>query len=87
MNTLQNLRARIEQEADVKRLLKLEPLANGAFRYLIETPFETFPKFVIGTTDALNQSVRIEMRCGALWNAEEHWARLMENGVEMKKVS
>jgi hypothetical protein len=69
---IDQLRERIEREDDVKQVLRLEP--HGArFRYLIETPFETFPKFVIGTTDAENSDVRIEHRCGLLSTAMEQW--------------
>jgi len=82
------LRAVIEREEDVKRVVELEAIAGGRFRYMIETPFETFPKFVIGTTDAEFADVRLEHRCGAEWNAREIWERRekppvnLESGVE-----
>jgi hypothetical protein len=66
------LRALIEREDDVKRVHRLERCGDH-FRYLIETPFETFPKFVIGTTNATNSAIRIKHRCGLLATAEEAW--------------
>jgi len=62
----------IEAEQDVRRVLKVA--AQGQrYRYLIETPFQTWPRFVIGTTDADLADVRIEYRCGAEWSALEEW--------------
>jgi hypothetical protein len=69
---LEQLRGLIEREPDVKKLHRLEQCGDR-FRYLIETPFETFPKFVIGTTDATNNDVRIEHSCGLQSTAEEAW--------------
>jgi hypothetical protein len=68
------LREQIGRESDVRRVLELTPIGGGRFRYLIETPFATFPRFVIGTTDAENEDVRIELKCGAEWNARQQWA-------------
>ena len=62
----------IEGQPDVKRVVKLEP-AGERYRYLIETPFATFPRFVIGTTDADLADVRIEGKCGTDWGAEQMW--------------
>jgi hypothetical protein len=70
---MKDLQSRMEHEDDVKRVVRLEPLGTR-FRYLIETPFHTFPKFVIGTTDAEFSDVRIESSCGLLSTAEERWA-------------
>jgi hypothetical protein len=61
-------------ESDIKQVIRLVPHGDR-FRYMIETPFATFPKFVIGTTDAAFEDVRIESRCGLLSTAEEAWAR------------
>lgn len=71
--TLERLSERLAGEDDVKRVVKLVPDTPGRFLYLIETPFATFPKFVIGTTDATFDDVRLEVRCGAEWNALKHW--------------
>jgi len=71
------LRAKMEQEDDIKRVVRLER-AGDRFRYLIETPFKTFPKFVIGTTDAEFDVVRLELRCGLLESAEAAWDRIVK---------
>lgn len=72
---IERLRALIVAEGDVRRIMELVPLAGGRYAYLIETPFETLPKFVVGTTDAQNANVDIELRCGAEWSAREHFER------------
>lgn len=70
---LDRLRARIVREADVKVLHRLEDVGMGRFAYLIETPFMTFPRFVVGTTDADNEEVMICLKCGLLASAEEEF--------------
>lgn len=70
---LERLRELIKREADVRRVVELVPLASGRFAYLVETPFETFPRFVVGTTDAENEAVEIDLRCGAEWSARAHF--------------
>lgn len=75
---LANLRKIMEMEDDVKSIIRLESIGNR-FRYLIETPFETFPKFVVGTTDAAFDDVRLESRCGMLSTAEKAWDRYSKN--------
>lgn len=72
------LKHRMEQEDDIRHLLRLERIDGGRYRYLIETPFKTFPKYVIGTTDALFDDVRIEHRCGLLTSSEHAWPFLMK---------
>jgi hypothetical protein len=74
---LEKLRAKIASEDDVKKVVRLEPLNNGRFRYLIETPFKTFPQGVIGTTDSEFDDVRIELRASSLRAAEESWDRVV----------
>ncbi|HSI08799.1 MAG TPA: hypothetical protein VK985_09410 [Rariglobus sp.] len=66
------LRNRMECEEDILRVVNLVPYGDR-FRYLIETPFKTFPRFVIGTTDAAFDDVRLELRCGLLTTAERYW--------------
>jgi len=86
--TLQ-LRERIENQADVQRVLGLEllPAAEDEkgerWAYLIETPFMTFPKFAWGTTNALNNDVRILGTCGAEWSAIEQFTALLAQGGEL----
>lgn len=72
-SVIEDLRREIAGQADVRRVVELVPLAGGRFAYLIETPFETFPKFVVGTTDATNEDVRIGLRCGAEWSARDYF--------------
>jgi hypothetical protein len=73
MNTIDKLRALIEAEPDVKRVLELQPLADGRYRYLIETPFETFPRFVIGDCDASGNAVHHRVKCGREQSARDLW--------------
>jgi hypothetical protein len=65
----------IAREADVKRVVECEGIGGGRFRYLIETPFQTLPRFVIGSTDAALSRIRIALRCGAEWNAIAQWQK------------
>lgn len=70
---LEGLRELICRAADVRRIVELVPLAGGRAAYLVETPFETFPRFVVGTADADNAEVEIGLRCGAEWSAREYF--------------
>lgn len=72
---LAKLRELILAEEDVKTLHRLEP-RFGRYCYLVETPFETFPKFVVGTTNASNTQVHIAHKCETLEQAEDAWKRL-----------
>ncbi len=68
--------ALIRAEGDVHAVLELARMADGRWLYLIETPFITFPKFVIGRTDSTNEWVEVLFRCGAEWSARAEWDRL-----------
>jgi hypothetical protein len=74
MNTpiIEEVRARIAAERDVQRVLEIAP-DDKRFRYLVQTPFDTWPRYVIGTTDAALSDVRIEFRCGEECFAREKW--------------
>lgn len=74
------LRLLIENERDVKKLHRLRLLPDGRFLYLIETPFMTFPKFSIGSTNEANDDVRILSTCSALWAAEERFNEILNAG-------
>lgn len=64
------LRALIEREEDVHELLALSWLPQeNRWLYLIQTPFATWPKYVVGTTDSGNESPEILLRCGHEGNA------------------
>lgn len=76
---LEQLRDLILQQSDVKRVVGLVSMADGRFAYCIETPFMTFPRFVVGTTDAVNDDVHIHSRCGAEWSAMACFEKLAGN--------
>ena len=80
----EQLRLCLLNEADVQRVLALEPLPYAAdeqrWVYLIETPFMTFPKFAVGTTNAANNDVRILVTGGAEWSAIERFNTALEQG-------
>lgn len=76
----ENVKRLLEREPDVKRVLEVNPVGDR-FRYLIETHFATFPRFVIGITDAAFEHVRIEFRCGQEYSARRHWSILELQGA------
>lgn len=67
------LRNLLQKEADVHQVLELSRQSDGKWMYLIQTPYVTFPKYVIGRTDVENESVDILFRCGAEWSARSEW--------------
>ncbi|RRJ97894.1 hypothetical protein Ga0100231_005420 [Opitutaceae bacterium TAV4] len=69
------LRAAMEKEPDVARVVAIRPRKDrfDRLQYWIETPFKTFPKFVIGETDADFTGTRLLHRCGVYENAENYW--------------
>ncbi len=69
------LRNLIAKQSDVYSVLELYRQVDGKWLYLIQTPFVTFPKFVIGRTDVENESVEILLRCGSEWSARAEWDR------------
>lgn len=68
----------ILRESDVLSIHNLEEQPDGSFLYLIETPFATFPRFVIGRTDAENENPVPMHFFGSEWSANEAWARAEE---------
>ena len=70
------LRDKIQREPDVLRVFELSLRTDGSWMYFIQTPFVTFPKFVIGLTDADNESPEVVFRSGAKWSASAAWDRL-----------
>jgi hypothetical protein len=73
---LENL---ISDEPDVYEVHELMPLPEeGRWLYLVETPYATFPKFVIGSTDADNSNPEILFQSGAEWSARAEWDRLKQ---------
>lgn len=75
---LARLRALILAEDDVKALIKLEVI-GGKYWYLIQSIYQDLP-YVIGTTDANNEHVRIKLKCGQKWAAEVAWKQLQATG-------
>jgi hypothetical protein len=69
------LRNLVQKEPDVVQVLELSRLPDGQWMYLIQTPFVTFPKFVIGRTNVENQHVVVVFRCGSEWAARAEWDR------------
>ena len=65
-----NMRALIQMEPDVIEVVGLSWMeTTGRWLYCIKTPFATWPKYVIGTTDTANENPEILFRCGQLSNA------------------
>ena len=75
----ETLRRLITTEADVHQLHALLPAHTAdseRWLYFIETPFATFPRFVIGETDQVNASPTILFQSGTFWTAADHWQSL-----------
>lgn len=71
------LRRLLKAEPDVHDVIELAKDAAGHWLYLIRTPLDwVFPRFVIGSTDALNEAPEILLRCSAEWSARAEWDRL-----------
>ena len=68
---IEEARKVMSEESDVKRVVEIERLAGGGYRYFIETPF-VFPKFVIGTTTS-DLDVTTRRGFGEEWNARRNW--------------
>lgn len=73
--TLLELSRRIALESDVQRVLKLEQSGNG-FRYMIETVYFAYPRYIIGSTDDAAVNVRREFLCGLEEEALAKWDQL-----------
>ena len=66
------LRGLILAELDVYAVLGLSWVPeDGRWLYFIQTPFASWPKFVVGWTDADNESPTIMFRCGRIEAASE----------------
>jgi len=82
-DTFARLAKLIRSEPDVVRLVALDRLQDDddtddrPWLYLIETPFATFPRFVIGRTDDDNENPDILFQCSAEWSAMEEWQNLI----------
>jgi hypothetical protein len=74
---MEQVRRLIQAEDDVHRLLALTEMPNGRFAYLIQTPFATHPKYVVGLTDKENTNPDILLQCGAEWSAQNFFENLI----------
>lgn len=66
------LRERLILEDDVFRIVDLAPAPGGPpgrWLYCIETPFATYPRYAVGTTDESLSEVRILSLHSAEWGA------------------
>jgi hypothetical protein len=71
------LRALIQKEDDVHAVHGLSYLDDeGRWLYLIETPFATWPRYVVGTTDGENLNPEPSVRCGHLETARQAFDEL-----------
>jgi hypothetical protein len=76
------LRALLLKEDDVHAVHGLSYLPEeDRWLYWIQTPFATWPKHVVGTTDEQNEMVAIALRCGDEWTARKEFEALNEEGV------
>lgn len=70
---LAGIRVKMWRTKEVERIVELIPSGEpGRYLYLIETPHK-WPRYVIGTTDALCDDVRVVLKCGELWSANAAW--------------
>jgi len=77
LDDMERLRSLILDCPDVDTLHRLTRLADGRFLFLVETPFLTWPRFVVGDADALNDAPVLRLRCGRLESAEEHYDEVL----------
>ena len=75
---LDKVRRLIKEMDDVKSVLELKRGADGRIFYMIETPFTTYPKFVIGWTDDAVNEARPFFKCGVRQSAVREWEKLKE---------
>jgi hypothetical protein len=72
------LRKLIMAEPDVILLHALAPLKGGRWAYLIQTPFASFPNFVMGTTDDENTQPIILAKAAKEWGIRQSFNELTE---------
>lgn len=81
------LRGLLDSQDDVRRVMALEVLPSSGpllrWLYLIETPFMTFPKFVVGTTNSNNTEIEILLACGSEWAATDAFNLALEHGGKL----
>lgn len=68
----------LRSQEDVHRLVALDwDPDNIRWWYLIETPFATFPRFVVGHTDPENLEPVVCCQSAAAWSAQSAWDELI----------
>ena len=68
------LRALISQEEDVHKVMDLCYAPSlDKWVYLIQTPFATWPKYVVGVTDFNNEVPEVMHRCNFRESAENYF--------------
>lgn len=71
-----HMRKIIEGQEDVHKLHELSWLPDEMrWLYMIQTPFATFPKFVIGHTGPENLDPVVVFQCSSEWGAQAEWDR------------
>jgi|688.fasta_scaffold319333_6 hypothetical protein len=80
MRTLDEIRADISKQPDVAEVLGLVADSDqpGRFLFYIRTPFLTFPRFVIGSTDEQLHTVLLHVKTGLEVTALRHWELIQE---------
>lgn len=62
-----------EEDVYILHAIEADALQPGRYLYMIETPFETWPKYVVGRTNADLSEVQHLYKCGAHWSVEAAW--------------
>ena len=77
----------IEAEKDVRTLHKLEFSPEmKRWLYLIETPFQTFPRYVVGWVDEKGGVVKHVSKHGAKWSADASFYRTLEEAKNAEQA-
>jgi len=73
------MRKRVHAQPDVHNVLGLShSQALGGWFYWIATPFATWPRYVIGFTDANLSEMRIHCRTSVEYEAAARWLEICE---------
>lgn len=77
----------LEGQEDVHRLIALDYDADAMrWWYLIETPFATFPRFVIGHADPENLEPIVEFQSAAEWSAQHAWITAIKDIGTFRRI-
>ena len=82
MPELVRLKGLMEAEEDVRRVVRLARVSEHSALYCIETPYESFPRYVVGLASLDNEVVEILLKCGLESSAlAEYEVLLAQYGV------